>query len=116
MAFGEASWASIPPCPSEIVPWRAHRDDICRLDEEGPLVEIPIYCENRRLWHFVTLNRIYRVVLHRLNPLPKESRHLTEGDADTGQHEEGGLLRRLATKSWAGMPGRPTSTSVRAPS
>ena len=65
--------------PSEIVPWRAHRDDICRRDEHGPLLEIPIYCENRHLWHFVTLNRIYRVVLHRLNPLPKESRHLTEG-------------------------------------
>jgi len=84
--------------PSEIVPWRAHRDDICRHDENGALIEIPIYCEHRRLWHFVTLNRIYRVILHRLNPLPRESQDVAGSSGGADPADEGALLRRLTNQ------------------
>jgi hypothetical protein len=47
---------------SDLVPWRVAEDDLCRRDENGKLLEIPIYCERRWLGAFVTPNRIYRAV------------------------------------------------------
>jgi hypothetical protein len=45
---------------SDLVPWRVAEDDVCRRDDNGKLLEIPIYCERRWLGAFVTPNRIYR--------------------------------------------------------
>lgn len=56
--------------PSNMVPWRANENDICRADESGPLLEVPIYCEARYLPAFISPNRIYRALSgrkHRLN-------------------------------------------------
>ena len=40
-------------------------DDVCRRDDSGKLLEIPIYCERRWLGAFVTPNRIYRAAISR---------------------------------------------------
>jgi hypothetical protein len=45
---------------SALVPWPVDRNDICRLDPHGRLTEVPIYCERRRLAHFLSLNRLWR--------------------------------------------------------
>lgn len=56
--------------PSELVPWRASQEDICRRDDNSGLLEVPIYCERRWIGGFVSINRLYRAYLsrrHRLN-------------------------------------------------
>ncbi len=55
-----------------LVPWRVDEEDVCRRDPRGPVREFPIYCERRPIWHFLTLNRVYRVIQGRLHPLPKD--------------------------------------------
>jgi hypothetical protein len=57
---------------SDLVPWPVDSEDICRCDPQGRLFEFPIYCERQPLWHFLTPNRIYRALLGRLNPLPRD--------------------------------------------
>lgn len=46
---------------SDLIPWPASARDICEKDENSDLLEIPIYCEKRNIWHFVTENRLYRL-------------------------------------------------------
>lgn len=58
---------------SELVPWPASEDDVCRRDPSGKLFEFPIYCERQPIWTFLTPNRVYRVLAERLNPLPQEA-------------------------------------------
>ena len=58
---------------SEMMPWPASEDDVCRRDPEGRLFELPIYCEQQPIWTFLTPNRVYRVLAERLNPLPREA-------------------------------------------
>ncbi|MGH7970509.1 MAG: hypothetical protein ACREIC_17425, partial [Limisphaerales bacterium] len=45
---------------SDLLPWPVHHEDICRRDQEGVLVEMPIYCEKRWVGAFLTANRIRR--------------------------------------------------------
>ncbi|MDN5205420.1 hypothetical protein QQ008_28805 [Fulvivirgaceae bacterium BMA10] len=47
---------------SELLPWPIDDSDVCRRNEDGALIEVPIYCENRRVWTFLTPNRIFRVL------------------------------------------------------
>ena len=39
---------------SELVPWPVDEDDICRRNDAGKLVEVPIYCERRWIGAFLT--------------------------------------------------------------
>jgi hypothetical protein len=50
---------------SDLVPWLADESDICRHNDAGQLMEIPIYCERRWLGAFFSANRIYRAHLSR---------------------------------------------------
>jgi len=62
---------------SDLIPWPASSDDICQYDPTGKLFEIPIYCEKKSIWTFITLNRIYRVLvglMHRLGKNEIQSR------------------------------------------
>jgi hypothetical protein len=57
--------------PSALVPWRVDENDICARNENGELLEFPIYSENRWIGSFLTLRRISRACvsrLHRLSP------------------------------------------------
>jgi hypothetical protein len=57
---------------SDLVPWPASQEDVCRRDRASRLFEFPIYCELAPVWVFLTANRVYRVVEQWRNPLPEE--------------------------------------------
>ena len=57
--------------PSPILPWRASEKDICVEDRDGRLWEAPIYCEQRWLGAFLTVNRCYRVWQSYQHKFPK---------------------------------------------
>lgn len=61
---------------SDLIPWPAASDDLCRRDEASQLFEFPIFCEERPLWAFLTPNRIYRVIEQARNPLPSPAQTL----------------------------------------
>ena len=46
----------------DIVPWFADKHDICEVDVNGSLLEVPIYCENRNLLAFLTPIRAFRFI------------------------------------------------------
>lgn len=45
---------------SDVVPWPASTEDVCRRDVAGALFECPIYAEHRWLPAFMSVNRVYR--------------------------------------------------------
>lgn len=57
--------------PSAVLPWRASEKDICVEDPDGRLWEAPIYCEQRWLGAFLTINRLYRVWQSYRHKFPK---------------------------------------------
>ena len=48
---------------SDLIPWPVDEKEIIYRDPGGQLMEFPIYCENRRIWSFLTPNRFYRIFL-----------------------------------------------------
>jgi hypothetical protein len=76
---------------SDLVPWPVDPRDVCRRDPAGTVLEFPIYCEARTVWQFLTVNRFYRAVQTRLNPLP-----LDEYTAEAEGSGQGGLPAKLA--------------------
>ena len=54
---------------SELVPWLADENDICLQNENGKLIEVPIYCERRWIGAFLTPSRIYRARMTRAHSL-----------------------------------------------
>lgn len=55
---------------SHFAPWRANEEDICKSDDNGRLLEVPIYAENRWIGAFATPNRIARAALSRAHQIP----------------------------------------------
>lgn len=55
--------------PSNIVPWPAAAEDVCRVDPESPLLEVPIYCEPRPIWAFASVGRLRRLLTSRQHPV-----------------------------------------------
>jgi hypothetical protein len=51
--------------PSDLIPWLADENDICRHSNSGQLIEVPIYCERRWIGAFFSANRVYRARLSR---------------------------------------------------
>lgn len=43
---------------SDLLPWPVSEDDICVYDENSRLFEVPIYCENRHIYSFISCNRL----------------------------------------------------------
>ncbi len=52
---------------SNLAPWKADANDLCRRDENGKLWEYPIYSEHRRVGAFLTPMRMHRAVLSKLH-------------------------------------------------
>lgn len=52
---------------NETVPYPYDEDDVRRRSAEGRILEFPIYCENRNLIDFISLNRFYRVLQSRIH-------------------------------------------------
>src|SRR5207247_1126109 len=69
---------------SEILPWRADRDNICHEDRSSPLWEFPIYCEMRPVWSFINVNRVYWMALSRV-------RRLSDARSCQARHSESRL-------------------------
>lgn len=81
--------------PSELVPWTVDEQDICRQSNTGRLIEAPIYCEQRWIGAFLTLNRLYRAWVGRFHHIQEVNR----GGGDRAQQKLRGLLRRHAWKA-----------------
>jgi len=67
--------------PSNLIPWRADEMDICRRNDAGALLEVPIYCERRWIGAFLSRNRLYRASLGR--------KHTLKGSPSPGRHRGG---------------------------
>ncbi|NNL22571.1 MAG: hypothetical protein HKO83_14720 [Ignavibacteriaceae bacterium] len=65
-----------------LLPWPVDENEICQMNQEGRLIEIPIYTEQRSITSFISLNRMYRLaaqVISRLrvkNPMTVEKINL----------------------------------------
>jgi hypothetical protein len=57
---------------SELVPWLADENDICRQSVSGKLIEAPIYCERRWIGAFLTPSRFYRARMTRAHSLTND--------------------------------------------
>jgi hypothetical protein len=60
----------------KLIPWFVSNENICRPDENGQLLEVPIYTELRSFWSFITFIRGYRMIRakfhkHDSPPVPK---------------------------------------------
>jgi hypothetical protein len=73
--------------PSSLIPWRASTSDVCIEDPSSPLLEIPIYTEQRRIWSFLSEGRVRRAILSR--------RHPVKGVRSAGR--SGSLINRLVS-------------------
>lgn len=47
---------------SEIIPWFLNEKDVCKKDNKGKLLEVPIYCDKKKIWSFITPIRIFRII------------------------------------------------------
>lgn len=74
--------------PSNMVPWPADEDDICRRSETSPLLEVPIYCEPRWIGAFLSPNRIYRALSSRAHRL--ELNHSSTSSDEASKSQDAG--------------------------
>jgi hypothetical protein len=86
--------------PSNLVPWPADENNICSRDEEGRLMEVPIYSEHRWIGAFITLQRLRRVFLGRKHRMVSGN---AGGYLDNATRNKRGLASffRLATRRHA---------------
>jgi hypothetical protein len=50
---------------SDLIPWPVDEEDICRRNDSGKLIEVPIYSEQRWIGAFLSPGRIYRTKMTR---------------------------------------------------
>ena len=65
---------------SEIIPWFIQNDNICNKDVEGHLLEVPIYCENRSFFSFITYIRLFRMIRSKFHKHQKVKPRSNLGD------------------------------------
>lgn len=84
-----------------LFPWRAAAADVCLEDPGSPLWEFPIYTENRPVFAFLSLNRIYRAMVGRLHRLPSQApAKAAEGRTASAASRVSGLRRLFQKHSW----------------
>jgi peptidoglycan/xylan/chitin deacetylase (PgdA/CDA1 family) len=57
---------------SDLIPWLADENDICRQNGGGKLMEVPIYSEHRWIGAFLTPSRLYRARMTRAHSLTSD--------------------------------------------
>jgi hypothetical protein len=80
---------------SEIVPWPASEEDLCKKDEHSRLWEFPIYSENRWIGAFLSINRIYRVLHGRRHRIARPPADNETGGPSTLTRPRG-VFRKLS--------------------
>lgn len=82
---------------SELIPWKASSEDICRTDENSKLLEIPIYCEKRSVFAFLSFNRFYRVFISFRHKLGKnEIKNQSGSDSNINKSNFFNKLNKLS--------------------
>lgn len=77
---------------NELIPWFASPLNICLEDRNSDLLEIPIYCEKRHFWDFISVIRVFRMMRARFHK--HEKYDLKKNQHFTGQVQE----QQLSTK------------------
>lgn len=78
---------------SNIFPYKANSNNINLKDDNGQLVEFPIYTEFRHFWHFISLMRIFRMIRSRFHS-DKGQRKISEESKDYKRLTLKSFLRR----------------------
>ena len=73
---------------SELLPWSIDEENINKKDPNGDLLEIPIYCENKRAWTFITPTRLYRVLQASQHKHPEHMYGVDEKQQEYMQQEQ----------------------------
>lgn len=77
--------------PSHYAAWPVAEDDICRRDEHGRLLEVPIYTERRWIGAFLSRNRLERAAMTRAHRIPSSAL----GARAAAQPRRRSIVRRL---------------------
>lgn len=88
---------------SPLVPWRAAESDICRVDCDSSLLEIPIYSEKRWIGAFLTAGRIHRVLAglpHRAGFRGPRGHVSPPSSSDRGSRSTSMLRTALRRHAW----------------
>jgi hypothetical protein len=67
---------------NETLPYPYNPHDVRKRDLSGRVFEFPIYCENRGLTAFISLNRLYRVLQSRIHNFKDSIPHLNYSESD----------------------------------
>lgn len=82
---------------NEVIPWTIDHSDVCKYDEHGQLVEIPIYSENRNIFAFLSPNRIFRLILEKMHPDQKyEPAELNDKTINNAEQKKSVLNKALS--------------------
>ena len=80
---------------SELAPWPVDENDICRRNDAGKLIEVPIYCERRWIGAFLTPSRIYRARMTRAHSVANDYRG-ANGQSPEAESSTVKFLNKLA--------------------
>jgi len=84
---------------SPIVPWFLDENDICKKDNSGKLLEIPIYCELRNFLAFISFIRIFRIIraqFHRHEKIiSSENDNLNSKPGNNSQKKKKNILKKI---------------------
>jgi hypothetical protein len=80
----------------EIFPWKTDCDDICKSDENGKLLEIPIFSEKRTVWAFLSLNRFYRVFISFKHKLGKNEIEVQNNSEKRSNNSSNKIINNLS--------------------
>lgn len=79
---------------SELLPWPVDENNICRRDDSGRLIEMPIYSERRWIGMFLTFGRVNRLLMSHDYPICSECER---------DHETASAGLKLAKKIMKGL-------------
>mgnify|MGYP006277579417 CR=1 FL=1 len=79
--------------PGNLIPWFADEDEITKHDPDGKLLEVPIYCEPRKIFAFVTPMRLFRF-LRAKRHLHRVPEHLLQDQPEKQKTGKKGVLSR----------------------
>lgn len=84
----------------KFIPWPADMNNLCRYKPNSSLWEFPIYSENRLIFSFLTINRIYRTILGSMHKVPKKIKTEKKGESSLNRKwMNGAIFKKHAWKA-----------------